>query len=164
MQSTISDDHEEHGRRAIASVTDCASQVIQISPSGRPYVKHPIHSLHSSEKVLSTYHDIEISPNRQGTADSAPDPGAVLEHPMVEHHAQRTVQLYNLPKYVTHAEIIQGIRGGQLLDVFLRPREHIVHISFVESEAAHSFFHHVKRNDFYVRGKRVRQTIYYARC
>lgn len=70
-------------------------------------------------------------------------------------NAQRTIQLSNLPEAVTHAEITNAIRGGMLLDIYLRSNDRVAAISFLEEEHAKAFFHHVRRNDLYIRGKRV---------
>ena len=64
----------------------------------------------------------------------------------------------SLPDQVTHRDIVEIIRGGALLDVFLRPHERSASISFVEGSAAQSFMNYVKRNDIYVHGKRVSRT------
>jgi hypothetical protein len=69
-------------------------------------------------------------------------------------HARRTVLLTKLPEGVTHAEIVEVVRGGMLLDINVRS-DRSVAISFLEEEHAKVFFYHVKRNDLYVRGKRV---------
>jgi len=70
-------------------------------------------------------------------------------------NSQRTVQLSNLPEAVTHAEIVGVVRGGMLLDIYLRSNDRVAAISFLEEEHAKAFFHYVKRNDLYIRGKRV---------
>ena len=68
---------------------------------------------------------------------------------------QRTIIVRNLSDRMTHKDIIDIVRGGVLLDVFLRSNEHTASISFVEGSAAQNFMNHVKRNDVYVHGRRV---------
>lgn len=68
---------------------------------------------------------------------------------------QRTVALHNLPNWVTHQQITEGIRGGALLHIFLRGREHIVNVSFVEEEAAQEFLTYAKCHGVCIAGKRV---------
>jgi hypothetical protein len=70
-------------------------------------------------------------------------------------NSQRTIQLSNLPEAATHAEIANAIRGGMLLDIYLRSNDRVAAISFLEEEHAKAFFHYAKRNDLYIRGKRV---------
>ncbi|TGO76133.1 hypothetical protein BELL_0172g00020 [Botrytis elliptica] len=75
--------------------------------------------------------------------------------PSYEKFAQRTVQLYNLSEGTTHADVCDAVRGGMLLDMYLRTHDHTAIISFLEQAQANEFFRHVKRNDLYVRSKRV---------
>lgn len=68
---------------------------------------------------------------------------------------QRTILAKNLSERATHKDIIDIIRGGLLLDVYIRSNERSASISFVEGSAAQSFMNYVKKNDIYVHGKRV---------
>lgn len=70
-------------------------------------------------------------------------------------NAKRSVQLSNLAEAVTHADIVDAVRGGMLLDIYLRSNDRIAQVSFLEENDAKDFFHHSKRNDLYIRGKRV---------
>ena len=65
---------------------------------------------------------------------------------------QRTVFLSNLPEGTTHKDIVNVVRGGRLLDVYLRYDKSAT-VSFVEG--AQDFMNHVKRNDLYIQSKRV---------
>lgn len=69
--------------------------------------------------------------------------------------AKRTVLLANLPEAVTHSDIVAVVRGGMLLDIYLRTHDRTASVSFLEEAAAHEFFRYVKRHDLYIRGKRV---------
>lgn len=68
---------------------------------------------------------------------------------------QRTILAKNLSDRVTHKDIIDFVRGGLVLDIYLRSNERSASISFVEGSAAQDFMNHAKRNDIYVHGKRV---------
>ena len=68
---------------------------------------------------------------------------------------QRTIIAKNLSDRVTHQDLIDIVRGGVLLDLFLRAGERTASISFVEGSAAQNFMNYVKRNDVYLHGKRV---------
>ena len=70
--------------------------------------------------------------------------------------AKRTILLANLPEAATHSDIVAVVRGGMLLDIYLRTHDRTASVSFLEEAAAHEFFRHVKRHDLYIRGKRVR--------
>lgn len=69
--------------------------------------------------------------------------------------AKRTILLANLPEGATHAEIVDVVRGGMLLDIYVRSHDKTASVSFLEESAAQDFFRHVKRHDLYIRGKRV---------
>ena len=68
---------------------------------------------------------------------------------------RRTVFVKNLSDRATHKDIVEFVRGGLALDIYLRSHERSASISFVEGSAALEFMSHVKRNDIYVHGKRV---------
>jgi hypothetical protein len=87
-----------------------------------------------------------------GNNDSQPR----FQRPQYEKFAKRTILLANLPEGITHAEIVEVVRGGMLLDIYVRTHDRIASVSFLEETAAHDFFRHVKRHDLYIRGKRVR--------
>lgn len=80
--------------------------------------------------------------------------------PAVERHQiarseQRTIIVKNLSDRASHKDIVDIIRGGALLDVYLRTNDKSASVSFVEGSAAQAFMNHVKRNDIYIHGKRV---------
>lgn len=68
---------------------------------------------------------------------------------------QRTIVAKNLSDRATHKDVIDFVRGGLVLDIFLRSNERSASISFVEGSAAQGFMNYVKRNDVYVHGKRA---------
>lgn len=80
-----------------------------------------------------------------------------------QHYAkseQRTIVAKNLSDRVTHKDIVDIIRGGAVLDIFLRANERSASISFVEGAAAQEFLNYAKRNDIYIHGKRVICVVY----
>ncbi|KAL8673126.1 MAG: hypothetical protein Q9168_002458 [Polycauliona sp. 1 TL-2023] len=68
---------------------------------------------------------------------------------------QRTILLQNLPDTVTHKDIVDIVRGGMLLDVYLRTQDKSASISFVDGSSAQAFLSHAKRNGLYIRGRRL---------
>lgn len=68
---------------------------------------------------------------------------------------QRTVLVKNLSDRTTHKDIVDIIRGGAVLDIFLRSTERSASVSFIEGAAAQDFMNYVRRNDIYIHGKRV---------
>jgi hypothetical protein len=67
-------------------------------------------------------------------------------------HDQRTVLITNLSDRTTHHDLTTIVRGGRLLDIFLR-NDRSATISFVEGAA--EFLAYAKRNDIYLHMKRV---------
>ncbi|KAK0711566.1 hypothetical protein B0H67DRAFT_602335 [Lasiosphaeris hirsuta] len=67
----------------------------------------------------------------------------------------RTVQLSNLPEGCIHADIANVVRGGMLLDIFLRAHERSGTVSFLHAVEARRFFDHVRKHDLYIKNKRV---------
>jgi hypothetical protein len=67
-------------------------------------------------------------------------------------HDQRTVLIANLSERTTHKDLAGIIRGGRLLDIFLR-NDRTATISFVEGAA--DFVSYTKRTDIYLHTKRV---------
>ncbi|KFY92403.1 hypothetical protein V498_04961 [Pseudogymnoascus sp. VKM F-4517 (FW-2822)] len=70
-------------------------------------------------------------------------------------NARRTILLSNLPEATTHADVTDAVKGGMLLDIFLRSQDRAASVSFLDGNAANDFFRYAKRNDLYIRGKRV---------
>ncbi|KAI1816817.1 hypothetical protein GGS20DRAFT_583163 [Poronia punctata] len=68
---------------------------------------------------------------------------------------KRTVTICGIPSSATLADVTGVVRGGQLLDVFLRSVEHLASVSFVREEDATRFYEHAKKNDIYIKDKRV---------
>ncbi|KAI8937028.1 hypothetical protein NX059_006248 [Plenodomus lindquistii] len=67
-------------------------------------------------------------------------------------HDQRTVLITNFPEGTTHKDIAGIVRGGRLLDIFLR-NDRSATVSFVEGAA--EFLAYAKRNDIYLQTKRL---------
>lgn len=68
-------------------------------------------------------------------------------------HDRRTIFITNLAERTTYKDIVGIIRGGRLLDIFLRRIDRSATVSFVEGAA--EFLAYVKRNDIYLHTKRV---------
>ncbi|EGD84357.1 uncharacterized protein TERG_00639 [Trichophyton rubrum CBS 118892] len=57
----------------------------------------------------------------------------------------RTVSIKNVPDRATHRDITAAVRGGALVDVFLRSRDHMASVSFADTKAAQDFYNYAKR-------------------
>ncbi|QDS75345.1 hypothetical protein FKW77_002095 [Venturia effusa] len=94
-----------------------------------------------------------------GAADSGVTFAAKDEEPTgsglrsgLPHNDQRTILFTNLSDKTTHKDITDLVRGGRLLDVYLR-NDRCATVSFVEGAA--DFMAYAKRNDLYLNTKRV---------
>jgi hypothetical protein len=77
------------------------------------------------------------------------------DHEYTQHvpaHDQRTVLIANLPERTTHKDLAGIIRGGRLLDLFVR-NDRTATVSFVEGAA--DFLAYAKRTDIYLHTKRL---------
>lgn len=70
-------------------------------------------------------------------------------------HGKRTIYLTKLPDRVTYAQIFSVIRGGTVVDVWMKSSDHAASISFVDCSAAENFHQYARKNDIYIDGKRV---------
>ena len=70
-------------------------------------------------------------------------------------HDHRSLVIRGISKRTTLADVTKAVRGGQVLNVYLRPHEREAHVSFVDPHAAEKFLIYSKRQDLYVRSKRV---------
>lgn len=97
------------------------------------------------------------------TSLGSPDPNEQYTHPSPgprpPHNGQRTILFTNLAENTTHKELTEAIRGGRLLDVYLR-NDKSATVSFVEGAA--DFMAYAKRNDIYIHTKRVRLIILFS--
>lgn len=75
--------------------------------------------------------------------------------PHYERQCARSLIFSGLGDATTHADITEAVRGGQLLDVFVKPQDRTATVSFVESADAQAFLDHVLRHDLYIKQKRV---------
>ncbi|KAL2800292.1 hypothetical protein BJX66DRAFT_183643 [Aspergillus keveii] len=68
---------------------------------------------------------------------------------------QRTVLIRGLPDRTTHRDIVDSIRGGAILHIYLWARDHTASVSFVEEANAQNFLDHTRAYGFYVAERRV---------
>lgn len=72
---------------------------------------------------------------------------------------QRTVMVRGLPDKVAHRHIVDAVKGGAILHIYLWNRDHTASISFVEETAAQDFLDHSRAYGLYVAEKRVSTTL-----
>jgi hypothetical protein len=77
------------------------------------------------------------------------------ERPQGNYSENRTVVLKGLSERTAHRDIVAVVRGGALLDIFLRSRDRMASISFASGKAAQEFLTYARRNDIYILDKLV---------
>ncbi|KAL8772341.1 MAG: hypothetical protein Q9209_002553 [Squamulea sp. 1 TL-2023] len=90
-----------------------------------------------------------------GKEESVPLYASKSEDHLDRKNDRRTILLQNLPDVVTHKDIVNVVRGGPLLDIYLRPQDRSASVSFVDGSAAQDFLSYLKRSDVYIRGRRL---------
>lgn len=73
----------------------------------------------------------------------------------VESAAQRSVQLLNLAPGVTHGEVATIVRGGPLLEIFVRAKDNSVTVSFVRETDAVAFLDYTRTCGLYFKDRKV---------
>lgn len=81
------------------------------------------------------------------------------QRPQYARMCKRTLALSGLPENTTHKDVTNVVRGGMLLDIFLRAAEHVALVSFLREEDAVRFYDHARKNDVYIKNKRARTTL-----
>ena len=97
--------------------------------------------------------DISWDPDLEKDDQSLAVPRA--ERKRYAREEQRTILVKNLSDRSTHKDIVDIVRGGLVLDIFMRSNERSASVSFLEGTAAQNFMNYIKRNDIYLQGKRV---------
>jgi hypothetical protein len=77
------------------------------------------------------------------------------QEPQLVQKCTRTVLIQNLPQGTMHADVTAAVRGGLLLDVFLRSHDRACSVSFLHAGDARYFFDHARKHDLYIKNKRV---------
>ncbi|CAG9941929.1 unnamed protein product [Clonostachys rosea f. rosea IK726] len=67
----------------------------------------------------------------------------------------RTIGLSNLAEGTTHLDVANMIRGGQVLDIYLRYKENTASVSFMHEADAKAYLNHVRKHDLYIKQKRI---------
>jgi len=83
--------------------------------------------------------------------------GHISQPAFLPRMCKRTIALCGLPSYTTLGDVTSAVRGGQLLDVYLRSTDHTALVSFVREEDASQSYEHARKNGIYIKNKRVRR-------
>ncbi|CAP69155.1 uncharacterized protein PODANS_7_11120 [Podospora anserina S mat+] len=129
---------------------------------------HPCHRSHRQyqQQTASTWDEEDYDEEDEGDEDvsieeGSPVPGANYTGPpqevkrhQYERNCHRTLQIVHLAEGTTHSDITNSVRGGQLLDVYLRSHDRSASVSFLHAADAQKFYDYCRRNDLYIRNKR----------
>lgn len=132
----------QEGEHSEVWTRSLASQTTKADDKGAPLAEQ---SILKSETFDDTYKE-EEKPERLVHLND--NPGSNYE--------ARSIILRELPVTATLYDVTKAIRGGLLLNVFLRSTNHTAHVAFVEPAAAWHFLEYVKQSDLHIKGKRVR--------
>ncbi|GJC86813.1 negative regulator of differentiation 1 [Colletotrichum liriopes] len=123
---------------------------------GKPTVVHQP-AKQSWSDAEPAFHDISeaiISPIEAKHGFIHQEEARLTARPQFERLATRTILISNLAEGTTHADVTGVVRGGQLLDIFLRTHDRSVQVSFLHEADARAFLDHTRRHDLYIRHKR----------
>lgn len=70
----------------------------------------------------------------------------------------RTLFFTRLPEKTTYASFLEVVRGGAVVDAWMKPSDRCASISFLHPQSAEAFYKYAKKNDLYVDGRRVSPT------
>ena len=95
--------------------------------------------------------------NEQGQYEDqfSTKPVPAKEECFVTDHADRSLVIKGLSKATTLEDITKSIRGGLVLNLFVRKHQNEAHLAFVSADDAERFLLHSKRHDLYIKSKRV---------
>jgi hypothetical protein len=79
---------------------------------------------------------------------------------VIESKARRTLFFCNLPKDATYADLVAVVKGGPLVDVWMKNQDHCASVSFVNPEDADNYLRWAKRNGVVVLGRRVSSSFF----
>ncbi|GJN69518.1 RNA recognition motif containing protein [Purpureocillium lilacinum] len=107
----------------------------------------------SSEEGLDAFDPAAGEATESGT--EAASPSRASPRLRLEREATRSVMLVNLAERTRHADITSVVRGGMLLDVYMRPRENAAVISFLHGVDAQAFYEHVRHHGLMIKNRKV---------
>lgn len=67
----------------------------------------------------------------------------------------RTLFFTRLPEKATYASFLEVVRGGAVVDAWMKPSDRCASVSFLQPQSAETFYRYAKKNDLYIDGRRV---------
>ncbi|KAL8762606.1 MAG: hypothetical protein Q9184_001407 [Pyrenodesmia sp. 2 TL-2023] len=118
----------------------------------KAYVNQDFHSHRPSS---AHYDDVYLPDDVGKEENNRPSKSDRPSYSRMERMDQRSIVFRNLSDRTTHQDILNIVRGGPLLDIYLRIQDKSAIVSFVHGSAAKEFFTYLKRNDVYIHSRRV---------
>ncbi|KAK0385793.1 hypothetical protein NLU13_6970 [Sarocladium strictum] len=168
LHTTAGDDHPtSHGIKCAASNVAFPRKLTPVTPklmSAKANVFYPT----GLQTRVSTWMDDEDE-DLGYTGDSIANHESPIAHTRsnaevdiedlprtpIARHAKRSLRLDNLTIATGISDIAAAIRGGQLLEIYQRYKEKAAIVSFVHEHEAQAFYDHVRKNDLYIKSKRI---------
>ncbi|KAF8246270.1 hypothetical protein K440DRAFT_369831 [Wilcoxina mikolae CBS 423.85] len=94
-----------------------------------------------------------IAPKSESTNENTN--GGHYNHMQDGNKARRTLFFTNIPKDATYPDLVDVVRGGALVDVWMKNSDRCASVSFVDPADAEAYFRYAKKNDIYIKGRRV---------
>lgn len=98
-----------------------------------------------------------VSPTTMPKSESTNETtnGGHYNHMQDGNKARRTLFFTNIPKDATYPDLVDVVRGGALVDVWMKNSDRCASVSFVDPADAEAYFRYAKKNDIYIKGRRV---------
>lgn len=68
---------------------------------------------------------------------------------------RRTLFFSNLPKDATYSDLVAVVRGGALVDVWMKESDRCASVSFINPADADAYLRYAKKNEIFIGGCRV---------
>ncbi|KAG6040458.1 hypothetical protein E4U41_000498 [Claviceps citrina] len=149
---TASTSSPEKGRYLTSGSTSHTS----LGHGSRSHISSSL-SLETWREPQALYRHTNSSDDSDSDAADEPKNSTLDQRPRLEFErvATRTVLLCNLPKGTTLADITSVVRGGFLLDIFLRTKDNTCSLSFLHAGDAQAFYDYVQMNGLDINGTEV---------
>jgi len=69
--------------------------------------------------------------------------------------SRRTLFFSNLPKDATYSDLVAVVRGGALVDVWMKDSDRCASVSFIDSADADAYLRYAKKNEIFIGGWRI---------
>ncbi|KAJ3575965.1 hypothetical protein NPX13_g3849 [Xylaria arbuscula] len=142
-----------------ASYTTCSPTTYGASGKGSYFNGGPkaavLEEIHDWNHHEQFEHTFTPSYSAEGPTDVHVDSLHQSHKPPHPRMCRRTITFAGLPPNTTLGDVTSVVRCGQLLDIFLRSSEHTASVSFVQEDDAVRFYDYTRKNDIYIKNKRI---------